>query len=153
MKTSTKIIIALVLILGLPAIGLATNAIWFAHRTEQVVKQEVDPQVLLNKYMWLKEAMSSLDAKKATIDADQTNIDAMLASYKGVPRNQWAEMDAVQYNQWQTEQNGVKQSYNNLASDYNAKMAEVNWAFTNVGQLPHGQSQTLPREYRNYITQ
>lgn len=47
---------------------------------------------------------------------------------------------------------GLKASYNSLSADYNARMAEVNWAFTNVGKLPHGESQTLPREYRDYIT-
>lgn len=125
---------------------------WFAHRTTQVVKHEVDPAELLRKYSWLKEAMTSLDSKKATIEADDSKIKAMEDSYKGVPRNKWAEMDAVQYNQWKTEQDGVKASYNALAAEYNAKMAEVHWAFTNVGQLPHGESQVLPREYRDYLT-
>jgi hypothetical protein len=128
------------------------EASWFASQTTEVVKQEVDPKELLRKYSWLKEAMASLDSKKATLDANASKIKAMEVGYKGVPRNQWSEMDAVQYNQWLTEQDGLKASYNNLAAEYNAKMAEVHWAFTNVGNLPHGESQILPREYRDYIT-
>lgn len=42
-------------------------------------------------------------------------------------------------------------SYNSLAVEYNAAMAKINFSFTNIGELPKGASQPLPREYKPYI--
>ena len=54
---------------------------------------------------------------------------------------------------WEQEQAGMVLSYNALAAEYNAKMAEMHWAFTNVGQLPAGASEPLPREFAPYRTE
>jgi hypothetical protein len=45
----------------------------------------------------------------------------------------------------------MKYSFNQLAADYNAQMAKINYAFCNVGQLPQGATTPLPREYKPYI--
>lgn len=83
------------LILTMAVFFIADTAGWFTHRTAQVVKQEVDPSELLRKYAWLKSAMTSLDSKKATLDANASKIKDL----ETVPRHQWSEADAVQYNQ------------------------------------------------------
>jgi hypothetical protein len=52
---------------------------------------------------------------------------------------------------WQSEVAGVKASYNLLAADYNSAMSKFNYAFCNVGKLPQGAVEPLPREYKPYI--
>jgi hypothetical protein len=54
-------------------------------------------------------------------------------------------------NQWNGELDGVKASYNDLAADYNSAMSKANVNFTNVGDLPKGASEPLPREVAPYI--
>lgn len=117
----------------------------------QVAHDEVEPKALLTKYTWLKEAHAQLDKKKADIVVYQTRIESLDNVYKDVSRTKWSREDREQYNIWLSELAGVKASYNDLAAQYNAKMAEVNWKFTNVGDLPQGVTETLPREYAPYI--
>ena len=50
---------------------------------------------------------------------------------------------------WQ-EVSGITAGLNALASEYNAQMAKWNWRFTNVGQLPKGATEALPREFKPY---
>lgn len=118
----------------------------------QVVHDEVGPRALLKKYEWLKEAHAQLDKKKADISVYEERFSNLKEMYNGKPRSAWAREDREQSNMWETEYAGIVASYNELAAEYNAKMAEVNWAFTNVGQLPQGASVPLPREYAPYQT-
>jgi len=115
-----------------------------------VAQQEFGPSAALKKYDWLKEAHAQLDKKRADIQVYEARNKAMIDSYNGAPRNKWSREDREQYNVWQSELAGIKASYNDLAATYNAKMAEVNWAFANVGQLPQGATEALPREYVTY---
>jgi len=48
---------------------------------------------------------------------------------------------------------GIKASYNQLAAEYNAGMVKINWRYTNVGDLPPGSTEPLPREFKPYITE
>jgi|GEM_PF-6931792 len=153
MKSIKNIIIIVLCLFLIPGVFIAAKSTWFLERTVDVAQKELDPQELLRKYDWLKSAQASLDAKLSTIEVDNGKIKAMETSYAGVARNQWAETDAVQYNQWQAERDGVKASYNNLAAEYNTRMSEVHWSFSNVGGVPKGRTGTLPKEYREYITQ
>lgn len=147
--------IIVLVVVGLTSCGIAGMAVnwfgWFAAESGKVVKQEFSPQELLRKYDWLKSAHASLESKLADIKANKGKIEDMERAYKGVARNEWAPHDSVQYSQWQTELDGMKISYNNLAAEYNTRMAEIHWRFTNVGGLPQGASETLPREYAPYI--
>jgi len=141
-------------VIVLTVLGIVGNAAgWFVSRSVDVVKQQADPQTLLTRYEWFKDASASLDSLKATIGTFQSNADSMEASYKGVPRNQWASTDSRQYNQWLSEISGTKADYNELAAQYNADMAKINYKFCNVGTLPQGASEVLPRSYRTYIDQ
>lgn len=117
------------------------------------MQKEVGSDAMLQKYMWLKEAHAQLDKKQADVKVYQTRLKSMDDMYKDVPRAKWAREDREQYNVWSSEVAGIKASYNDLAAQYNAKMAEVNWRFTNVGELPQGATETLPREYAPYMEQ
>jgi len=53
---------------------------------------------------------------------------------------------------WQSEVAGITASYNALAADYNAQMSKINYRFCNVGDLPRGATDPLPREFKPYQT-
>lgn len=117
----------------------------------QVAQQELGPSALLKKYMWLKEAHAQLEKKQADIKVYQARFQNLKDQYQEQPRIKWAREDREQYNMWTAEVAGITASYNDLAATYNAKMAEVNWSFTNVGSLPKGATEPLPREYAPYM--
>lgn len=114
---------------------------------KQVAYNEVRPRELLRKYEWFKDASAALDSLGANVEVYRSNMRGLEQTG---PRNTWASDDRRQYNQWATEVAGVTAQYNRLASEYNAQMAKINWAFCNVGELPDGATQVLPREYREY---
>lgn len=116
-----------------------------------VVREEMGPRALLKKYEWFKDASAQLDKKSADIQVYEVRVKSIENSYEGVSRKDWAREDREQHSLWLTESAGVKASFNSLASEYNAQMAKINWAFTNVGQLPQGATQPLPREYKTYL--
>ena len=127
---------------------IAVNVIgyvWsYADRAAEVVDKEIDPAVLLQKYMWFKDASAQLDKKVADIAVYD-------ARFKKA--NCGATADRVSREQcmvWDQEEAGIIASYNGLAAEYNSQMAKINWAFTNVGQLPRGATEPLPREYKPY---
>jgi hypothetical protein len=144
---ATLVIIAIIVVM---VFGFVFS--WCGNAADTAFK-EFSPSALLAKYMWFKEVSAQLDKKIADIQVFQGRVDAMTKSYGDTPRNQWMRTDAEQMNIWMSEVAGVKASFNELAAQYNAKMAEINWRFTNVGDLPQGQTQVLPREYKPYITE
>jgi two-component SAPR family response regulator len=105
---------------------------------------------VLDKYTWLKDAHAQLEKKQADIKVYGERTKSLEGAYDGKPRSAWAREDREQWSTWQSEVAGVKASYNDLAARYNAKMAEVQWRFTNVGTLPQGATEPLPREYAAY---
>lgn len=123
---------------------------WFGEAA-RVTQEEFGPRAMLKKYEWFKDAAAQLEAKRANIDNMQARVTGLEAQYKGLPRNQWLRTDAEQYNQWLSEVAGLKANYNDLAAQYNAAMAKFNYRFTNVGDLPAGATQPLPREFKPYI--
>lgn len=149
--------LAIKVVVGIAVISALVGAIGYGFswcgETASVVQKEIGPNALLQKYMLLKEMHAQLEKKQADIKVYQTRVKGMEDSYKGEPRSRWAREDREQYNLWMTEVAGVKASYNDLAAQYNAKMAEVNWRFTNVGDLPQGATEPLPRNYAPYVEQ
>ena len=106
---------------------------------------------LLQKYTRFKDMYASLEAKKATLSSLDTKIKSTEDQYKGIPRKDWVLEDIQSLNQWKTEKDGLKASYNNLAAQYNADMSKANVNFTNTGDLPQGASDPLPRNVAPYI--
>lgn len=141
--------IALILFLGsILAIVLNTCT-----STVKVVKQEFSPEALLKKYEWFKDASAQLDAKLANLKDYKQRYANIKQSYGADSsiRAKWSRDDREQWNTWQSEESGVKASYNDLAAQYNAAMAKFNYRFCNKGTLPQGAEEPLPREYRSYI--
>ncbi len=141
-------------LLILIVIVLATlSSCQYVSDAKKTAFQEFKPSTLLKKYEWFKDASAQLDKKIADIKVYQIRIDEMNKSYIGVSRKDWAREDREQLSIWMSEVAGVKASYNALSSEYNAQMAKFNWKFCNVGDLPEGTTQVLPREYKPYIDQ
>jgi hypothetical protein len=142
--------VALVLIalsVGLSVLGLVCTA---ANDAASTAQRELSASTLLAKYSWLKEAHAQLDKKVADIAVYKKGLSDLASSYGAGPRTTWAREDRDAYNLRATELLGITASYNDLAAQYNAKMAEVQWRFTNVGTLPQGATEPLPREYVPY---
>lgn len=104
----------------------------------------------LEKYEWFKDVAARLDAKKASIQVSEARLDAMEKQYAGVPRKDWPRADLEQSNLWRSEVAGMKASFNDLAGQYNARMVKINHQYANVGDLPKGASDPLPREFKPY---
>lgn len=136
---------------GCVVLGVFSTTAGVAHEAATVVREEFGPRALLQKYEWFKDASAALDKKLADVKVYQGRQSAMLASYDGAARKTWAREDREQLSIWMSEAAGIKASYNQLAAEYNAKMAKFNWRFTNVGGLPQGATQPLPREYKPYV--
>lgn len=156
MRTKHVLGIVLAAILFLPSCAIlivAGRGCQWANRAVVVAYEEIDPAVLLRKYAWFKDAAAQLDKKRADIKVYGQRLSRMEADYQGAARKDWARTDKEQMSVWQSEMVGVKASYNALAAEYNAQMAKINWCFCNVGQLPKGATEPLPREYAPYVEQ
>ncbi len=140
----------LVIIVAITLLGIFARAVGWFGRAAAVVSQELDPRVMLDRYMWFKDAAAQLDKLSADIRVYEARGQSLSEQYAGVPRGQWPRDDRQEASLIASEVAGVKAGYNGLAASYNANMAKTNYAFTNVGSLPAGADQVLPREYRAY---
>lgn len=144
-------------ILAVFALGILISVIgyglgWFSEAAK-VTQQEFGPEAMLKKYEWFKDAAAQLEKKQADVVVYESRTKSMNETYKNLSREKWPREDREQYNIWQSEVAGVKASYNQLAADYNAQMAKFNWRFANVGELPKGAENPLPREFKTYTVQ
>jgi hypothetical protein len=117
----------------------------------QVAREEMGPRALLKKYEWFKDTVAGLDKLKADIGVYQGRLDGLAEDYREVPIIKWPRDVREQRSLWRTEVAGVKSRFNDLAAEYNAAHAKINWAFADVGDLPQG-AKPLPREFRTYET-
>jgi len=117
------------------------------------IENQFSPSELLKKYEWFKDAAAQCEQKLATLKSYETRFENMQKSYGTVGRSKWDRADKEQYNVWESEYLGLKASYNDLAAQYNAAMVKFNYAFCNVGQLPKGADEPLPREFKPYINE
>ena len=124
----------------------------YVGKMSSVVEQQTDPAILLKRYEWFKNTAAQLDKKKADITIYESRFDSLKQLYAGSSRLEWSREDREQANLWTLEVSGIQASYNGLAAEYNAAMSKINYAFTNVGDLPQGASQPLPREFATYIS-
>ena len=143
--------IAILVLIGLFALFTIGEISRYIRNLSDTAFEEFSPEALLEKYEWFKYASAQLDKKLADIKVYSGRVENMDKAYEGVPRNQWARTDLDDYNLWTSEVSGIKASYNSLAGDYNAQMAKFNYRFANVGELPKGATEPLPREYKPYV--
>jgi hypothetical protein len=151
-----KITLLAAVLIGMVAF-LATSCRYVDDASDTAFK-EFKPSAMLKKYSDFKDMSAALDQKLASLKVYEGRFTDLKEQYKDangkpLPRKEWAREDREQYNLWQGEQAGIKASYNELASQYNANMVKFNYAFCNVGTLPKGATEPLPREYREYIDQ
>lgn len=144
---------SLLLILCVSLVSLSSCTVLNSWLTEsgQVAREEFNPRVVLRKYEWFKDAAAELDRKRADISVMQKSLVELEKTYTGTSRANWAESDRSEQAQLTAELNGLRSSYNDLAAQYNAAMAKISFAFANVGQLPQGAIEPLPREFKQYI--
>ena len=142
-------IVILVLLVIVMLIVLSSTLHWCS-RASQVVQQELDPQVLLDRYMWFKDASAQLDKKLADIKVYEVKLQSNKSLY-GADAKAWPKDIRGEFSLSQSEVAGIKSSYNILAAQYNADMAKINYKYTNVGGLPKGATTVLPKEYKPYI--
>lgn len=142
-------------VLGLLLFGVFAKIVlmplWFVNRAVSVVQQQIDPAELQRRYEWFKDAAAACDQKRASLKLYEQRSKELESSYRGKPRSDWARDDREQWSIWRSESAGVAASYNELAGTYNAEMVKWNWRFTNVGGLPQGATEPLPREFKPYL--
>jgi len=138
-------LVIILFVLGGIVGGVGYVAGWFGEAAA-VAREELGPRALLKKYEWFKNASASLDRHRANLDAYKQRLASLKESYGEEPRSKWDRTDKEDWNQWHTEALGILATYNGLAAEYNAQMSKINWRFTNVGDLPEGQTEVLPRE-------
>lgn len=144
--------LALVFILSV-VLGVCNTAVTMVDSANKAVIEQFSPEVLLKKYEWFKDASAALDAKLANLEDYRHRYLTIKEGYGADSSNRakWSRGDKEQWNTWQSEEAGVKASYNDLAAQYNAEMVKFNYRFCNVGELPKGADKPVPREYRSYI--
>ena len=141
---------SIVLLAGIAALFVG-GVLHLGSETAQLADEQFGPQALLTKYTEFKELSAACDKIRADIEVTRSNIEDLKNQYLGVTRNQWDRRDIEQYNLWKSTITGQIAKYNSLASDYNTRMKLFNYRFTNVGDLPAGQTIVLPREYKPYV--
>lgn len=140
-------IIGVGLFVGMSAMNFTCGAV---NNAATVAKKEFYPDALLKKYEWFKNASAELDKKQADIAIYTNKIGSMKKDYNGQKRSSWDRTDKETFNIWEQELAGIKASYNGLAAEYNAQMVKFNWKFCNIGNLPPGAENPLPKEYKPY---
>lgn len=126
------------------------NVCEYGGKVSKVVSEQIDPAALLKKYEWFKDASAQLNKKVADIQVYENRQKSLAKNYEGTKRSEWSREDREQSNLWETECAGVIASYNSLAAQYNSQMSKINYRFCNVGDLPKGASEPLPREFAEY---
>ncbi len=143
------IVMGIVTLIGL--LTLSSYGIRYCNRVATVTSEEFDPRTMLKRYEWFKDASAQCEKKLADVKIYEGRLKNLNEGYVGKSRNEWNRQDREQYNLWISESSGVQASYNALAAEYNANMAKINFRFTNVGDLPSGATEPLPREFKPYL--
>ena len=107
---------------------------------KETAYNEFKVSALLKKYEYFKDLSAAIDKKRADIEVYQTEI----SSYN-------KDDDKFYIEQRKSELLGIIAMHNQLCAEYNSAMSKFNYRFTNVGDLPEGAIEPLPREYKPYI--
>lgn len=150
-KSRTMVVLAL----GLAALAsFGCNGARWAGEAKEAVYQETRPLALINKYRAFKAMASQLDAKQAGILAGDASIKQYITDY-GADRKQWPRDVREECAQKNSEVLDQKLSFNELAAQYNAAMADFATKFCNIGKMPDGFpsdcQEALKRSYAAYM--
>lgn len=114
----------------------------YADDASDTAFKELKASTLLQRYEYFKDLSSAIDKKRADIEMYQAEI----ASMDSKDRD-----DKFYIQQRKSELLGIIAMHNELCSQYNSAMSKINYRFTNVGSLPQGATEPLPREIKPYI--
>ena len=92
------------------------------------------------------------DIQLSKKNADLMMFDARVKELRATPRKEMDRHDKAELSLSIAERLGVASSYNQLAAEYNSNMAKINYRFCNVGDLPEGAEEVLPKGYPEYKT-
>jgi hypothetical protein len=107
---------------------------------KDTVYNEFKVSTLLKKYEYFKDLSAAIDKKRADIELYQIEVSS------------YTKEDAGFYvEQRKSELIGIIAMHNQLCAEYNSAMSKFNYRFTNIGDLPEGATEPLPREYKPYI--
>ncbi len=113
------------------------NVLGYFGQVVTVVKKEVAPQVLLNKYEWFKDASHQLEKKRRAIINYQARLKDIEDSMSEIKRHEWPRAVQETYSMAYNEYLGIKSSYNSLAAQYNSQSSKINWKFmSNKDEIP-----------------
>lgn len=147
MKAFGWAVLVIILVAGL---WFGMFALGWIGRAADVVVQQIDPFELQRKYELFKDEAAQLDKKTADIHVYEARFKAFGTKKMECPET-LSRTRSEQCLVWMQEVSGVIASYNGLAADYNSQMSKWNYAFCNVGSLPKGATEPLPREFKPYI--
>lgn len=112
-------------------------------------KKEFAPSALLKKYEYFKQLSAAIDKKRADIAMYREEI---LSYYDDNSKPLSTDKNERFYlEQRKSELIGIISVHNQLVAEYNTRMVEFNYRFTNVGDLPYSNAEPLQREYKTYI--
>jgi hypothetical protein len=148
--TCGSLVLLLLLCVAIPVTCVGCR---WANNAEKVAYDEFSASSLRDKYEWFKNAAAKLDAKSASIKVAEANLRSLERQYEGVARKDWPRADLEAHSIRSQELAGLKMSFNQLAADYNSRMSKENYRFCNVGDLPKGATQPMPREFKQYLEQ
>ena len=146
MKTFLVCLLLLIAGAGLTIINFSCK---MANNGLTVIYNEFSPSALLAKYSHLKDLHAALSSLKSTITVLQSNLDTAKSTYGEDPLK-WPRDVRQDIASARQELVGTRARFNQLAAEYNADMVKFNYRFCNVGDLPHGATEPLPREYVIY---
>ena len=115
-----------------------------------VVTQETDPHVMLQKYRVMLNEQNALEETNRNIQVYQNQLDAITSNNGNLSRNKWAASDREQYDNIYNAVSASKITFNDLAEKYNAQQKDISYAFCNQATLPTGATVVLNREYVPY---
>lgn len=130
---------------GVTTIGYVFG--WFGEAA-QVLREEVGPRAINQKYEWFKNAAAQIRAKSANIEALKKR-NAAFGESAG-PRETWHRVDRETFAQYQTELTGAIGVYNTQVGEYNAQMSMWHTRFTNFGAMPAGWEDITPKGFPEY---
>ena len=107
---------------------------------KETAYNEFKVSTLLKKYEYFKDLSAAIDKKRADIEVYQAEIQSFTD-----------KDDRFYVEQRKSELLGIIAMHNQLCSEYNSAMSKFNYRFTNIGDLPEGAVEPLPREYKPYI--
>lgn len=147
MKTSTKIILAFVIVM-LCILGLVGNSLdwfgWSNGNVRKVAQTEVGPQAALKKYEWFVDqsnAIKQADANITTFQQRLNGVDKHYTDVYGNDKTKWPASAQIQYNHdWTIAHDDLTSIIvmrNTTVRDYNAQSEKFNWAlFKSRADLP-----------------